>query len=251
MTDLLAPFWFPLFLLVALLYSMVGLGGGSAYVAFLALAGVPHVHIPATALGLNLLVTAVGFAFHRRNLPERAGGRLLILYALAMSGAFLGSQVVLSARIFYLLLGGVLVGAAGLSWGQHLLRRRLRPVSPRWLAVYPFAFLFGLLAAMVGIGGGIFLAPVLLFSGFSAHQTAGITSLYIALNSGVGFAGHLLGGRVDAPLLLGLALAVLVGSLAGAWLGSRKVPERHVRGLLNLIVFGVGVRILWTGIRMP
>jgi len=250
MTEI-PPFWFPLFFLVAFLYSMVGLGGGSAYVALLGLAGVPHIHIPATALGLNLLVTVVGFVFHRRNLPERAGGRLLILYALAMSGAFLGSQVVLPARIFYLLLGGVLVGSALLSWGQHALGQNPRPASPRWFRVYPFAFLFGLLAAMVGIGGGIFLAPVLILSGFSAHQTAGITSLYIALNSAVGFTGHLLGGRVHAPLLLGLALAVLSGSLAGAWLGSRKVPERYVRNVLNLIIFVAGLRISWTGFRMP
>ncbi len=242
------PGWLPAFFLVAALYSAVGLGGGSAYVAFLALAGLPHTLIPGTALGLNLLVTGLGFSLHRKNLPAQRGIRLVGLYGAALVGAWLGSRVALPDRVFYVLLGSVLVGAALVGMGQRA-RKRPRPSSRRWKWVYPAAFGCALIAAMVGIGGGIFLAPVLLISGFSARETAGITSLYIALNSLVGFAGHLQAGRVDLLLLARLMVVVLGGAGIGAFLGSRALPERRVRQLLSLLILVVGVRITWMGVR--
>ncbi len=239
------------FFLVAFLYGMVGLGGGSAYVALLTFTGIPHVSIAPTALFLDIFVTLIGFSFYKKHLDIRAHGFFLTaLYGTSLSGTWMGAYIHLPPRIFYIILGGTLVGAALLSWGKHALPSSEISLFTfkRKILLTGASFCIGLLAGIVGVGGGIFLAPLLLLAGFPPKGIAGITSLYILLNASSGFIAHYLQGHILLKQAFPYAIAVSAGSLLGAYLGSRKLHPRVIRHALTALIFFIGLKILMTHI---
>jgi uncharacterized membrane protein YfcA len=244
------PLWLPVaFFLVALAYSAAGFGGGSAYLAVLAVSGIPYQTMPQTALACNVVVTLGGvWHFHR-------GGHLALklvlpFFLLSIPMAYVGGKLPVDRHVFTLLLGLSLLAA-----GIHMVLPR-RPgaaqalsVTKRWLIALPVGAALGLLSGLVGIGGGVFLAPVLLISGWTTpKQTAAAASLFILLNSGAGLAGQLAKGPQLSWMTAVLALAALVGGQLGSRAGSYVMSSGNVRRLLAAIIIVVGVRMLWKAI---
>ncbi len=257
-----------IFFLFAFLYSMVGLGGGSAYVALLGISGIDHKFIPSTALFLNIIVTSIGFFNYKVHLNFKEKKNFLIfLYLLSISGVFIGSKIHLKRKEFLLILGLSLVIASIISFFRDKMKGNppdpfskspkgdlhqggnlnVGAVSkPRSVVlILFFGFLFGFLAGLVGIGGGIFLSPILLIAGFPVKEIAGITSLYIFLNSSSGFVSHLVEGNVNFSLILPFTIFVIIGSVLGSSLGSFKFKPIIVKRVLTSIIFIIGIRILW------
>lgn len=237
---------YPLFFLVAMLYASVGHGGASGYLALFALLGVAQSGVVPIALILNLLVAVLGWIVYTRRGYFSAS--LLLPFVIgSVPAAFLGGRIQLSSTIFSLVLGVTLVLAAL----RMLLLREVQPVSNNtvtrqrqvWSVV--LGVILGFLAGMVGIGGGVFLSPILLFLGWAdVKQTAAVSSAFIALNSLSGLAGHLLRGSVPAGPMVLLGVVVLAGGFAGSLSGSRHVRPRHLQTLLGVVLLVAGGKLL-------
>ncbi|MFZ9394689.1 MAG: sulfite exporter TauE/SafE family protein [Erythrobacter sp.] len=236
------------FFVTALLYAAVGFGGGSTYSALLALSGMDYRLLPVLSLACNIVVVAGGsLRFARAKVTPWKGA--LLLTGLAAPAAFLGGLTPIDQATFLLLLGASLL-LTGLTM--------LLPVSsesegqPHCLAsVVPFvAAPLGYLAGLVGIGGGIFLAPLLhLTRWHNARAIAATASLFILVNSLFGLAGQLfkngpglLGGAVYGGLAL--LIAVAVGGQIGSLMAVRFLPLKLIRWMTAALVIWVGGRLL-------
>lgn len=235
------------FFVTALLYASVGFGGGSTYNALLALAGVDYRILPLIALSCNIVVVAGSTVrFARAGLtPWRAA---LLLTAIAAPAAFLGGLTPIGEAAFLNLLGASLVltaltmllPVAGAEGQPHRIAR-LAPIA---------AVPLGYLAGLVGIGGGIFLAPLLHLTRWNnAKAIAATASLFILVNSLFGLAGQMLKGgegRFLAAVDFGfpLIVAVAVGGQIGSLLALKFLPQRGIRWGTALLTAWVGLRLL-------
>jgi uncharacterized membrane protein YfcA len=230
----------------ALLYSSVGHGGASAYLAILVLAGYDRTAIAPTVLLLNILVTAAGVANYRQ--AGHLSVRLLLPFALtSIPAAFLGGSVELPSRYFSTLLGATLLIAAA----RFLLLTA--PVQIRTPAnaatVYavglPLGGLIGFVSGLVGIGGGIFLSPLMLLLGWAdAKQTAAVSAGFILLNSLSGLTAHAGRGTADWAVMAPLAVAVLIGGAIGSHLGARLILPITLQRLLGAVLLLAGIKLI-------
>ncbi len=243
------------FALTALLYASVGFGGGSTYSALLALAGFDYRLLPIVSLACNIVVVAgSSIRFARAGLTPWRGAALLT--AIAAPAAFLGGLTPVDETTFLAILGGGLV-LTGLTLllPATATREGERADGPgraaRWmpLAAAPIGYLAGL----VGIGGGIFLAPLLHLSRWnSARAIAATAALFILVNSLFGLAGQLLKngpGRLEEAAAVGLPLliAVVIGGQVGSLLAVRFLPQSAIRWLTAALTIYVGARLLLGG----
>ena len=239
------------FALTALLYAAVGFGGGSTYSALLALAGFDYRLLPALSLACNIVVVGGSTVrFARTGVTPWRGAALLT--AIAAPAAFLGGLTPIKEAAFLTLLGAslVLTGLTLLVPGTS--NREGRPTRiARWmpLAAAPIGYLAGL----VGIGGGIFLAPLLHLTRWnSARAVAATAALFILVNSLFGLAGQLIKNgpaRLGEAISLGLPLvvAVAVGGQIGSLLAVRFLPQTAIRWLTAALTIWVGGRLLIGG----
>jgi len=249
----------------ALLYASVGFGGGSTYNALLVLHDADYRVLPAIALVCNLIVVTGGvWRFGAAGLLRL--GRIAPFIVSSIPLAWLGGRMPVSETLFVGLLGGSLLLA-----GVHLFfgpRGETQSAAPAASALSAPLFLslplslplalalgaggaLGFLAGVVGIGGGVFLAPLLYFMRWGpAREIAAAASFFIFVNSISGLAGQLtqLG---EARLLPALAAywplfpAVLIGGQVGSRLGALKLPETAIRRLTATLMIYVAVRLLW------
>lgn len=230
-------------LLAAVLYSSVGHGGASAYLAVMSLFGLaPQVMRPA-ALVLNLIVAgiaAVGFA--------RAGWfRWRLFWPFAVTSipfAFLGGAITLPDVVYRRVLGLVLLFAAYRLW-RIFRGSEQRLHMPPLASALLWGAAIGLLSGLTGVGGGIFLSPLLLLAHWAEPKpTAAVSAAFIWVNS---FAGLLGKPASLAALPAGIALwalAAAAGGILGAGLGSRRLPSLVLRRLLAVVLVVAGGKLL-------
>lgn len=235
-----------LMLVAAALYSSVGHGGASAYLAIMALFSVAPETMRPTALALNLIAAAFGtWRFWRAGQTDR---RLLLLFALpAIPAAFIGGGISVPPEIYRPLIGVILWFAAGwLLWKpSQTAERQIRPVSAA--VALPVGGLLGLLAGLTGTGGGIFLSPLLVLFGWAdARKTSGIAAGFILLNSLAGLAGNMASVHALPGELPYFAVAVAVGALIGTWLGSVHLPKQRLLQGLGVVLVVAGAKLIFT-----
>jgi uncharacterized membrane protein YfcA len=227
----------------AALYSSVGHAGASAYIALMALFGVPAAVMRPTALVLNIIVASFASArFIHAGLFRWRTVWPFLIGALPM--AFLGGSIHLPGEVYRPLVGVILwLSAARLLWPRELRVVREWQDPPLLLAI-PAGAGIGLLAGLTGTGGGIFLSPLLLFLGWSEpRQAAGAAAVFILLNSIAGLLGNL--GSIDQlPAQLPLfALAALLGALIGTTLAIR-LPVKQLLRALGLVLIVAGAKMI-------
>lgn len=241
MTELLPVL--PFILLGAALYASVGHGGATIYMAILTLAGFAVGPLVTTILVLNIVAAAIGFRMFQSAGHLRTD-LLVPLLVTSVPMAYLGGRLPLSGRAQAWILGGALL-LGGL---RLLLLPQPRAGEARLLAyrkvICPvLGALLGFLAGTTGIGGGIFLSPILFLLGWaSVKQAAAIASAFIVLNSAAGLAAKLPRQPVAADTLLLLGGVVVVGALAGSYLGARRLPPRALQALLGVVLLVAAVR---------
>ena len=228
----------PLFFLAAFLYSSVGHGGASAYLAILVLAGYPREAIAPTVLALNILVTLLGTINYYR--AGHFDARLLLPFIFtSIPAAYVGGSMRVSEEIFSLILGLTLLVAGvrlviftkPIAAKQALSRRLL------FGAGLPVGFALGFLAGLIGIGGGIFLSPLLLFMGWAdAKKTAALSAAFILLNSLSGLTAHVVKGTAEWTLLGVLAIAVLAGGGIGSYIGAFRILPITLQRILGAVL---------------
>jgi len=224
-----------LFLLMALLYSSVGQGGGSGYLAAMALLGVAPENIRQTALTLNIVVAAIGLMkFARAGFFD---GRLCLPFVVAsVPAAFLGGALSLPSEIFKPAVAVILLWAAVLLLWKPPLPAAEKDRRPPVLAALGAGGGIGVLSGLIGIGGGIFLAPLLILRGWADPKTtAALSSAFILVNS----LAALVGVVLHSPSFPGL-LPVWMGVVAlGGWLGADFGAKRLRPQTLQKLLAGV------------
>ena len=236
-----------LFFVTAILYSSVGFGGGSTYLALLLISGVPYFIFPVIALSCNIVVVS-GNCFNY----IRAGNlnlRLLIPYLIgSIPLAFIGGSLPIEKRLFEILLflvltiAGILLLLNFRSYDDKEERYRKVPIIISIL----IGGILGFISGVVGIGGGIFLSPILFLikAGRPKHIVT-TASLFILINSLLGIIGQLTKNVVisEIPNYWFLLLAVLIGGQVGNFLNLKIFPTR----ILALVTAGL---VLFIAIRM-
>jgi len=224
-----------LLLLVAFLYSCVGHGGASGYLALMALYGVETTVMKPTALLLNLFVSLTSFVFYYRG--NYFNRRLFIPLALAsVPMAFLGGSIAIHSQIYRRMLGVFLLipVVRFLFFSDIKVNETAKP--PIW-ALLLIGAVIGLLSGMLGIGGGVILSPVLLLLRWTDQkQAAGISALFIFVNSLSGLMGQFTKGVSFSQEMVLYVTVAFVGGLLGSYFGAIRFQQRTIQLLLALVL---------------
>jgi uncharacterized membrane protein YfcA len=241
-------FWLTaLFFLMAVLYSAVGQGGGSGYLAAMALLGVTPEQFRLIALTLNVVVASIGLAKFAKAGYFR--GRLLLPFVLtSVPLAFLGGHLTLPSHVFRPVVGVALLWAAVLLiWKPPRPEEETLNAPPAWASMLVGAGI-GLLSGLIGIGGGVFLAPFLILRGWaSAKVTACLSSAFILVNSLAALAGVFTHTQQIPAALPIWMVAVAMGGWLGSDLGARRLRPRVLHFLLAAILVIAGARVTFFG----
>lgn len=234
-----------IFFFVALFYSSVGFGGGSSYLAILSLFLTDFYEVRSTALILNIFVVTIGTMFFIRN-------RVLKLkliwpfFVFSIPMAYLGARVKLSQDVFFLILGSALF-LAGIFMILKFVKSKLQSQefsNPKKLFL---GGSIGLLSGISGIGGGIFLSPVLnILKWENPRIIASLASVVILVNSVMGLVGLHVAGTfyINYGLIFKLIMGVVLGGSLGSYLSNRKFDLKLLGILTALLVFYAGFRLI-------
>lgn len=230
----------------AVLYSSVGHAGASGYLAAMALVGLAPASMKPTALALNILAaTIVTIRFH---IAGHVRWRALIPFVIgSIPAAFVGGAITLPAAIYRPAVGIVLPLAA-----VQLLRTAGRtgtldegPVRIPFMPAVASGAGIGLLSGLTGTGGGIFLTPLLLFTGWAGARVAsGISAAFILANSVSGLLGNVASVQALPPELPVWLVTVAAGSLVGSELGARRLGTPALRRALAVVLIIAGLKLL-------
>ena len=233
-----------IFAMVAFFYASVGLGGGSSYTALLAIFGATTVTIPMVSLTLNVLVTTVGsiIFLSQRHVRLRLIAPFLIS---SIPMAYVGGMLHLPKMLFYLVLLVSLAFAAMRIYFPQ--KTRPLPLDDRgkfFLALGCGAVL-GLIAGIAGIGGGVYLVPLILLLGLgTAKEAAACGAFFIWVNSMAGLAARLQYNSIDLVPYMPLIIGALAGGLAGSILGAGRFEPRTMQKILGTLLI---VAIIFLG----
>lgn len=233
-----------LFGAVSLLYATVGQAGGTAFLALMAFASFPSNEMRPTALLLNIVAATYStWLFNRGSLVDWAKLRPFLLASLPT--ALVGGFIVLDERFYKTVTGLILLFAATI-----LALRRAddsKPDRPIWFwGAISIGAAVGFVSGLTGVGGGVFLAPILIASHWaSPKQTAALSAPFILANSVVGLAGALYAGQAPTADTWLFVLAALAGAMIGAIVGLRWLSQTTTRYILAVILGAAGVQLLF------
>jgi uncharacterized membrane protein YfcA len=238
------------FFVIAFVYASVGFGGGSSYLAVLALYALPFQEIRLTALVCNIVVVTGGTMLFVRH-QQVNWKKIVPLILVSVPMAFLGASLRLEQDTFFVLLGCSLLAAALLLWVQ----KRVQGIDKDTVTDKNnfsrdglLGGSLGLLSGMVGIGGGIFLSPLLnLIRWDTTKRIAATASFFILVNSVAGIAGQLtqLPASVDYTRILLLGMTVLAGGQLGSRIAIARFNPLLIRRMTAVLIFVAGLEVLY------
>lgn len=235
-----------LFFLVAMLYSTVGFGGGSSYLAIMVLAGVDLYLLRSTALMCNIIVVSGGtYLFIKSGYLKIKQAVIIGCFSVPM--AFVGGYLPLQKSVIFILLGSALLIASVLLWVKKPLISEADRPKPSMIKATSVGSGIGLLSGMVGIGGGIFLSPFLhLIKWDTAKNIAALASFFILVNSISGLSGQWLQNSIHVDLAWSwpLLVAVFLGGQIGSRLAIKKFNHNTIRRITAVVIFIASFKIL-------
>ncbi|MDX1642022.1 MAG: sulfite exporter TauE/SafE family protein [Balneolaceae bacterium] len=234
-----------IFFFIALFYSSVGFGGGSSYLAILSLFLTEFYEIRTTALVLNVCVVTIGtLIFIRKRVFNLKLFWPFLLASIPM--AYFGAQLRLTQQIFFLILGSALM-LAGCFMILKFVKYKLQSKKFSLSKKLSLGGSVGLLAGISGIGGGIYLSPVLNLMDWKNPRTiASLASVFILVNSIAGLIGLTVAGtfQINQDLIFQLIIAVVLGGSIGSYLTNEKFNVRVIGVLTAILVMYVGLRLV-------
>jgi uncharacterized protein len=235
-----------LFAIIAFIYASVGFGGGSSYLAVLVFYSLPFKETRLIALVCNIIVVTGGtLVFVKHKQVDWKKIIPLVLAGVVM--AFIGARLKLGQQTFFILLGFSLIIASILLWVKTKTNTAIKNSKPSFFRDAVLGGSIGLLSGMVGIGGGIFLSPLLnLMRWDTPKKIAATASVFILVNSIGGIAGQLSQFTPDMNYtrVILLGIAVLIGGQIGSRIGVIKFNQQVVKRLTAILVFFAGIEVL-------
>lgn len=236
-----------LFLTVAVLYSSVGFGGGSSYLAILALTGIAFTQIRATALLCNIVVVVGNvWLFHQQKVFDWKKVLPLVLFSIPL--AFIGGYLKIHQTYFFILLGFTLLFAAITMWiSKRIIVDEGKNTHLSLSKNAGYGGIIGFVSGMVGIGGGIFLAPLLHLTNWDTpKKIAGTASFFILVNSIAGLMGQYSNPDfvIDWNLTSILLITVFIGGQIGSRLSRKLLNPIQLKKATAILIAFVSIRIL-------
>ena len=231
----------------AILYSSVGHGGASSYIAIMSLMGTPIASIKPIGLILNIIVSSIAsYRFIKNKLFNL---KIFIPVVLgSIPAAFMGGYLHLPSEVYRVLVGTILI-FAGFQFlfdiFQYFKKKSNQPVN----------FIFGLFAGVIigfisgltGTGGGIFLSPLIVFLGWTSVKGAsGTAAAFILFNSISGLLGNVTSVSLISNTIFLYAFAVIGGVLIGTQLGIKILNEHHMKNVLGVVLIVAGFKFIIT-----
>ncbi len=231
--------------IVAFLYSSVGHGGASGYLALMALFSFAPETMKPTALLLNLFVAGISFYYYYR------GGffnkKLFLSFAIAsIPLAFIGGTLEIDASLYKKILAVLLVFAILKMLNVFGKESNSIKEVKLWQGLI-VGGVIGFFSGLIGIGGGIILTPVILLLHWGKmKEAAAVSALFIWVNSAAGLIGQISSGvRLEASSFLLVAIA-LIGGVLGGYLGSKKINNQSLRYILAFVLIIASVKLFFT-----
>lgn len=227
---------------VAVLYSSVGHGGASGYLAVMAFAAVSPTVTRPTALILNVFVASIAFfQFYRE---KHFDWKIFAPFAItSVPFAYLGGMISLPTNIYKIILGVVLMLAA-IRLAINL-KNEKEPQAPNFYLALLIGAVLGFVSGLVGVGGGIFLTPVLLLMNWTeTKKAAGVSALFILVNSISGLLGNYAQVSQLSSGVFVWIIAAVIGGIIGATLGSKRFNSLTLRRILAIVLLFAGVKLV-------
>ena len=236
----------PIFFVISFFYSSVGFAGGSSYIAILVLIGVNLYTVPPISLALNIIVSSAAFFNYQR--AGHLSLRLSIPLLVSIPFAFIGGSIVLPEKILTLVfvislfsasVVLLLSGGRKITYQYEKIKRMNLNLTKTTLITCPLGALLGSVSGLVGIGGGIWLSPILIMSGLAnPKEAAASASLFILTNSISGFIAHSMSKIKDVnfDLIIPISIVVLAGGIIGSRLGAFKFDHNKIIIIIGILV---------------
>lgn len=237
-------FFLALVFLMAVLYSSVGHGGASGYLALMAIFSFQPEFMRPSAMVLNIFVSSIALFSYARNGHFRL--KLLIPFIMtSVPLAFVGGMITVNPKTFKIILGIFLIVAiARMIYNPKNKATEIRKINK------PLAFVIGIvlgfLSGLVGIGGGIILSPVIILLKWGTmKETAAVSAAFILVNSIAGFSGQISQGFQLAPEIGYMLGAAILGGLLGSYMGSFKITDKALKYSLSLVLTFASYKLLF------
>lgn len=247
MIEIFLQYWeiFIVFFLIAMLYSSVGFGGGSSYIAILAITTLSFTEIRFIALCCNIIVVSGNcFIYYKKKYLNFK--KIIPLVFVSVPMAFVGSYVKINQQFFLILLAFVLILASFLMWFLNDNYKKL--YNNKKLINISFGGGIGLISGLVGIGGGIFLSPLLHLSKWDTpKKIAATSSFFILVNSIAGLLGQQFSFNfeINFRLIAMLLCLVFIGGQIGNRISNLIFTAKQLKKATAILIAMVGIRILY------
>jgi len=241
--DFESSLFYVLIPFVAFLYSSVGHGGASGYLALMAVFSFPSETMKYTALLLNLFVA--GIAFYHYYKAGYFNKKLFLYFALgSVPAAFIGGLWSLDPWLYKKILGAILFFAiVRMLFNKQKSSHQIKEIP--LLVALSIGASIGLISGLIGIGGGIILTPlILLFHWGNIKEAAAVSALFIWVNSLAGLLGQFSSGFTPTTDTVVLVFLALIGGLFGSYLGSQKWNNRLLEYFLVLVLTSAGIKLI-------
>lgn len=234
---------------VAALYSSVGHGGASGYLAILSFFTIAPAVMSSTALILNVLVAGIGVVvfFRAKHLSLNLAWPFILL---SIPAAFLGGLIHIADKTYFLLLAFALLVAAirlAFSFTSNENHNGLR--SPSMFVALPIGGGIGFLSGIVGVGGGIFLSPIMILRRWAdPKKTSAVSALFIVVNSLSGITGRVARGGFEFSAAVPFIVAAFLGGLAGSHFGANRFSGMTLRRILSAVLLVAAFKLVVTAL---
>jgi uncharacterized membrane protein YfcA len=236
----------PIFFFIAVIYSAAGFGGGSSYLAVLALFPLEFTEIRIVALLCNVVVVSGSvYVYYKKEVLKIKEVLPLVLWSVPL--AYLGGSLRINQHVFFIILGITLFIASI----AMLIQKPQNTIKLSPFINTAIGGSIGFLSGLVGIGGGIFLSPLLyLYNWNTAKIIAATTASFILVNSIAGLIGQVLsnGLAVDLRAICLLLITVLIGGQIGSRITTSRINPLYIRRITAFLILFVSLRILWKAI---
>ncbi len=237
---------YPLLFIVACLYSSVGHGGASGYLALFAIFGIVSSALAPIALVLNIIVASTSFLIYHHSGYFTL--RLLLPFIVSsIPAAFLGGWITITDEVFGFLLGSILLLTGLRLLFSPVVEKKVQVTGRTiWFLGVPIGLVLGGVAGMIGIGGGVFLSPIILLLGWAdVKRTAAVSAAFIVLNSISGLTGHIVRGNLIFEPILPIGGIVIAGALIGSYLGAKSIPQRYLQLALGIVLVVASLKLFF------
>jgi uncharacterized membrane protein YfcA len=237
-------FFLALVFLMAVLYSSVGHGGASGYLALMALFSFPPEFLRPSALVLNVFVSSIALFSYAGNGHFRLKLLLPFIFT-SVPLAFVGGMISVNPKIFKIILGIFLIVAiARMVYNPKNKDSEIQEINkPQAFAI---GIVLGFLSGLIGIGGGIILSPVIiLLKWANMKETAAVSAAFILVNSVAGLSGQVSQGFQLAPELGYMLAAAVLGGLLGSYMGSFKITDKAMKYALSVVLTLASYKLLF------